>query len=77
MRLRDLGLAVGALPPGAANAVTDVPGVRVGHAPGAAGGITALLPFGRAPRRYFFGLAAFARRNSSMSFFGSKSFTRL
>lgn len=55
MRLRDLGLAVGALPPGPGNAVTDVPGVRVGHAPGAAGGITALLPFGPAPRRYFVG----------------------
>ena len=31
-RLRDLGLAVGELEPGALNAITDVPGVRVGHA---------------------------------------------
>lgn len=31
-RLRDLGIAIGDLPPGAANAITDVPGVRVGHA---------------------------------------------
>src|SRR6187200_1079642 len=29
-RLRDLGLSVGQLPPGAGNAITDVPGVRVG-----------------------------------------------
>ncbi len=31
-RLRDLGLAVGELEPGRENAITDVPGVRVGHA---------------------------------------------
>jgi D-aminopeptidase len=31
-RARDLGLAVGQLPAGPANAITDVPGVRVGHA---------------------------------------------
>lgn len=30
-RLRDLGVAVGQLPPGHHNAITDVPGVRVGH----------------------------------------------
>jgi D-aminopeptidase len=30
-RLRDLGIAVGELPPGKWNAITDVPGVRVGH----------------------------------------------
>jgi D-aminopeptidase len=30
-RARDLGLAPGALPPGPANAITDVPGVLVGH----------------------------------------------
>ncbi len=30
-RARDLGLAPGLLPPGPANAITDVPGVRVGH----------------------------------------------
>ncbi len=30
-RLRDLGIVIGQLPPGAANAITDVPGVRVGH----------------------------------------------
>ena len=31
-RARDLGLAPGSLPVGQANAITDVPGVRVGHA---------------------------------------------
>ena len=30
-RLRDLGMAVGVLPTGRWNAITDVPGVRVGH----------------------------------------------
>jgi len=31
-RIRDLGVVPGTLPPGPGNAVTDVPGVRVGHA---------------------------------------------
>lgn len=31
MRLRDLGFSPGHLPPGPLNAITDVPGVRVGH----------------------------------------------
>jgi D-aminopeptidase len=30
-RLRDLGVTIGTLPTGAWNAITDVPGVRVGH----------------------------------------------
>jgi D-aminopeptidase len=30
-RLRDLGIHTGLLPPGPLNAITDVPGVRVGH----------------------------------------------
>jgi D-aminopeptidase len=30
-RARDLGIEIGALPPGSANAITDVKGVRVGH----------------------------------------------
>lgn len=30
-RLRDLGIAIGRLPPGKHNAITDVPGVLVGH----------------------------------------------
>ena len=32
MRLRDLGIAVGNLPTGAFNAITDVPGIQVGQA---------------------------------------------
>lgn len=32
VRARDLGLAAGTLRPGPANAITDVPGIRVGHA---------------------------------------------
>ncbi len=52
-RARDLGLAVGRLAAGPLNAVTDVPGVRVGHAtvwsadgvgPVARTGVTALWP---------------------------------
>ena len=31
-RLRDLGVTIGRIPPGAHNAITDVKGVRVGHA---------------------------------------------
>jgi D-aminopeptidase len=31
-RLRDLGITIGLLPPGPRNAITDVAGVRVGHA---------------------------------------------
>jgi D-aminopeptidase len=31
-RLRDLGIEIGVMPPGPFNAITDVPGVRVGHA---------------------------------------------
>jgi D-aminopeptidase len=31
-RLRDLGIEIGALPTGPDNAITDVPGIRVGHA---------------------------------------------
>ena len=30
-RARDLGIEIGRLPPGPANAITDVDGVRVGH----------------------------------------------
>jgi D-aminopeptidase len=58
-RARDLGIAIGALPTGPLNAITDVPGVLVGHAtvdwggpeltPGsgpARTGVTAILPHG-------------------------------
>lgn len=55
LRFRDLGLAVGDLPTGPVNSITDVGGVRVGHAPGAVGGITVVIPFPGAPRRYYAG----------------------
>ncbi|WP_349239889.1 P1 family peptidase [Patulibacter sp. SYSU D01012] len=50
MRARDLGLAVGGHAPGPANAITDVPGVRVGHATledqdaGVHTGVTVVVP---------------------------------
>ncbi|BFU43309.1 P1 family peptidase [Krasilnikovia sp. MM14-A1004] len=49
MRARDLGPGPGWGPPGHANAITDVPGVRVGHTtliaePGVRTGVTVLLP---------------------------------
>lgn len=48
-RARDIGLAVGSLPPGPLNAITDVAGVAVGHATLIRGdsvrtGVTAVLP---------------------------------
>ncbi|MBA8806776.1 P1 family peptidase [Promicromonospora sukumoe] len=48
-RVRDLGIVVGARPPGVLNAITDVPGVRVGHttivdAPRLHTGVTAIVP---------------------------------
>ena len=65
-RARDLGIVVGALAPGPLNAITDVPGVRVGHATLIRGedirtGVTAILPHNgnmlqeRAPAAIFVG----------------------
>ena len=48
-RLRDLGVAVGRLPAGPLNAITDVPGVRVGHSTVSWGGPE--LPRGSGPAR--------------------------
>ncbi len=50
-RARDLGIVPGTLPPGRWNAITDVAGVRVGHATVRLGdsvrtGVTAVLPHG-------------------------------
>ena len=50
-RARDLGVAPGVFPPGPLNAITDVAGVRVGHATLVEGdavrtGVTAILPHG-------------------------------
>ncbi len=47
--LRDLGVRVGVLPAGSLNAITDVPGVKVGHVTLISGnsirtGVTAILP---------------------------------
>jgi len=63
VRLRDLDIAIGSGTPGPANAITDVPGVRVGHVaipadPGAAqfhSGLTAVIPYAKTPRRFFVG----------------------
>ena len=49
MRARELGVAPGVFRPGPLNGITDVPGVRVGHATVVAGdsihtGVTAILP---------------------------------
>jgi len=48
-RVREAGIVIGTLPPGPFNAITDVPGVRVGHATVQDGkrfntGVTAILP---------------------------------
>ena len=48
-RARDLGIEIGTLPPGELNAITDVPGVRVGHTTVVEGdsvrtGVTVVLP---------------------------------
>jgi D-aminopeptidase len=50
-RAREAGVVVGVLPPGTHNAITDVPGVTVGHSTIARGdnvrtGVTAILPHG-------------------------------
>lgn len=50
-RAREAGVVVGILPPGPLNAITDVPGVRVGHTTIVRGenvrtGVTAVLPHG-------------------------------
>lgn len=55
-RLRDLGIAPGMQPPGRWNAITDVAGVRVGHATVIEGdavrtGVTAVLPHAGNPYR--------------------------
>ncbi|MET8558791.1 P1 family peptidase [Streptomyces sp. NPDC004959] len=54
-RARDLGLGAGTLPTGRHNAITDVPGIRVGHTtvtdpPRVHSGVTAVLPEGIGPR---------------------------
>ena len=62
MRARDHGFVVGQLPAGAANAITDVAGVRVGHANDTPDhtGVTAVWPHGGDPwhASYFCATAA-------------------
>lgn len=53
-RARDIGLGVGDLPTGTHNALTDMPGVRVGHTtlvtpPRVHSGVTAIVPAGVGP----------------------------
>ncbi|MGW2520887.1 P1 family peptidase [Streptomyces sp. NPDC001617] len=53
-RARELGLVIGELPTGPHNALTDVPGIRVGHTtlirpPGVHSGVTAIVPDGVGP----------------------------
>jgi len=53
-RARDLGIVIGTLPPGEKNAITDVPGVRVGHTTLVDGdrirtGVTVVLPHEGSP----------------------------
>lgn len=59
MRLRDLGITVGSLSPGPANAISDVSGVRVGHVDvvegGLSTGITLVVPYSDGVRRVFAG----------------------
>lgn len=50
-RIREAGIAVGILPPGPLNTITDVAGVRVGHTSVVRGenvrtGVTVILPHG-------------------------------
>ena len=50
-RARDIGIEVGTLPPGDLNAITDVPGLRVGHRTRFEGeeirtGVTVIIPHG-------------------------------
>src|ERR671935_2589016 len=54
MRARELGVEIGWLPPGPADAITDVAGVRVGHTTLIEGddvrtGVTVVLPHGGNP----------------------------
>jgi D-aminopeptidase len=62
VRARDHGFAVGQLPPGPANSITDVAGVRVGHANAHADhtGVTAVWPHAGDPfsQPYFCATAA-------------------
>ena len=57
--MRELGVTVGRLSPGALNAISDVAGVRVGHADvegeGVSTGVTAVIPYADSAHRVFIG----------------------
>lgn len=62
MRARDIGITIGSLPTGKFNAITDVPGVKVGHVTLNEGesirtGVTAILPHDDIWKRRYFGAA--------------------
>ncbi len=62
MRARDIGITIGSLPTGKLNAITDVPGVKVGHVTLNEGesirtGVTAILPHEDIWKRRYFGAA--------------------
>ena len=62
VRARDLGINIGSLPTGEYNAITDVPGVKVGHVTLNEGesirtGVTAILPHDDIWKRRYFGAA--------------------
>ncbi|MEV1333793.1 P1 family peptidase [Micromonospora costi] len=64
-RARDLGVVVGSLPTGPHNAITDVPGVRVGHTTVDDGGdlhtgVTAVVPGQLGPDRWALPAAVYA-----------------
>ncbi|MFI8807189.1 P1 family peptidase [Micromonospora chalcea] len=64
-RARDLGVVVGTLPTGRHNAITDVPGVLVGHTTVDDGGdlhtgVTAIVPSGLGPGRWTLPAAVFS-----------------
>ncbi|NJA59448.1 P1 family peptidase [Streptomyces sp. NEAU-H3] len=79
-RARDLGLGTGTLPTGSHNAITDVPGVRVGHTtvtapPRVHSGVTAILPEGIGPRAPL--PAGFFAGNGYGKFIGTTQLTEL
>ncbi len=62
VRARDIGINIGSLPTGEYNAITDVPGVKVGHVTLNEGesirtGVTAILPHDDIWKRRYFGAA--------------------
>ncbi|MEE2659714.1 MAG: P1 family peptidase [Candidatus Latescibacterota bacterium] len=57
MTLNECGISIGELPSGSTATITDVAGVRVGHADATRidAGVTAVVPYPDLPRRYYVG----------------------